>query len=180
MTNPITKDRRHFEDLQVGEVIALGPQLVTKQMIIGFAKEFDPLPFHLEEEAAKQSLLGGLAASGWHTGALSLRMLVDNFLSKTAFAGGLNFKNLRWHRPLFVNDTLSGSVTITELRRLKTRPQWANVTQQFDMRNQKGETVMTMTLSNIVDVRDPSKPIKDEDESEAQTQSETSKTQAAK
>lgn len=159
MTNPITKDRRHFEDLAVGEVIALGPQTVTKQMIIGFATEFDPFPFHLDEEAAKESLLGGLAASGWHTGALSLRMLVDSFLSKIASAGGLNFTNLKWRKPVFVNDTLSGTATITKLRRLRSRPNWASVTLQFDMRNQKKETVMSMTLSNIIDVRDPDAPM---------------------
>src|SRR5690606_35917545 len=79
MTNPVTQDRRHFEDLAVGEVIDLGRTTVSKEMITTFAREFDPFPFHLDEEAAKASLLGGLASSGWQTGALSLRMLVDNF-----------------------------------------------------------------------------------------------------
>ena len=75
MTNPVTRDRRHFEDLYVGEVIDLGHTTVSKEMIITFAREFDPLPFHLDENAAKKSLLGGLASSGWQTGALSLRIL---------------------------------------------------------------------------------------------------------
>lgn len=159
MTNPVTKDRRHFEDLSVGETIHLGPQKVTKDMIITFAKEFDPFPFHLDEKAAKASLLGGLAASGWQTGALSLRMLVDKFLSKVASAGGLNFTNLKWRKPVMVNDTLSGTATITELRRLNTRPQWGSVTLEFDMRNQKDQTVMSMTLSNLVELRDPAAPM---------------------
>ena len=86
MTNPVTKDRRHFEDLAVGEVIDLGRTTVSKEMIITFAREFDPFPFHLDEKAAKASLLGGLASSGWQTGALSLKMLVDSFLSTIAFS----------------------------------------------------------------------------------------------
>jgi acyl dehydratase len=68
MTNPITADRRHFEDLSIGETIPLGPRRVSKADIIAFATEFDPFPFHLDEKAARASLLGGLAASGWQTG----------------------------------------------------------------------------------------------------------------
>ncbi|MHB1104272.1 MAG: MaoC/PaaZ C-terminal domain-containing protein, partial [Devosia sp.] len=76
--NPITTNRRHFEDLALGEVIGLGQVTVSKEMIIAFASEFDPFPFHLDEAAAKTSLLGGLAASGWQTAALSLRLLTDS------------------------------------------------------------------------------------------------------
>jgi len=159
MTNPITKDRRHYEDLAVGEVIPLGPTKVTKQMIIEFATEFDPLPFHLDEKAARASLLGGLASSGWQTAALTLRMLVDNFLSKIASAGGLGFTDLKWKRPVMVNDTLSGTATISELRRTESRPQWAIVTLDFDIQNQKGQPVMSMRLNNLVDVRNPEAPI---------------------
>lgn len=159
LANPITKNRRHFEDLAEGEVIALGPQTVTKPMILSFAREFDPLPFHLDEDAAKASLLGGLAASGWQTGGICLRLLVDRFLSKIASAGGLNFTNLKWTQPVMVNDTLSGTATIRELRRLKTRPHWASVTIDCIVYNQKGQSVMSLTLNNLVDVRDPNAPI---------------------
>ena len=76
MTNPVTKDRRHFEDLALGEVVQLGQTTVTKDMIISFAREFDPFPFHLDEAAAKASLLGGLASSGWQTGALKMNNLL--------------------------------------------------------------------------------------------------------
>ena len=95
MTNPITQSRRHYEDLQVGETIDLPPRKVTKPDIIEFATEFDPFPFHLDEKAAKQSLLGGLAASGWQTGALSLRALVDGFLSQIASIDELGFTDLK-------------------------------------------------------------------------------------
>jgi acyl dehydratase len=155
MTNPVTKDRRHFEDLAIGEVIDLGHTKVTKAMIITFATEFDPFPFHLDEEAAKASLLGGLASSGWQTGGLSLRMLVDSFLSTIASAGGLGFSDLKWKNPVMVNDTIGGTVTIVDLRRSEGHPQWGIVTLDFDVRNQKGASVMSMRLANLVDTRDP-------------------------
>jgi len=154
MTNPVTKDRRHFEDLRVGEVIELGHTKVTREMILSFAREFDPLPFHLDEKAAKASLLGGLAASGWQTGALSLRMLVDSFLSTIASAGGLGFTNLKWKTPVMVDDTIGGKATVAELRRSASQPQWGIVGIDFDIRNQKDQQVMTLRLSNLVDVRE--------------------------
>ena len=154
MTNPVTKDRRHFEDLALGEIIELGQTQVTKDMIISFAREFDPFPFHLDEAAAKASLLGGLASSGWQTGALSLRMPVDNFLSKVSAAGGLGFTDLKWKSPVMVGDTIGGTATIAELRRSASHPQWGIVSLDFDVRNQRGKPVMSLRLANLVDVRE--------------------------
>jgi len=153
MTNPVTKDRRHFEDLSTGEIIDLGTIKVSKDMITTFARQFDPFPFHLDEKAARESLLGGLASSGWQTGALSLRMLVDNFLSKVASCGGLGFRDLKWKAPVMVGDTIGGTVTIAELRRSASHPQWGIVTLAFDIRNQHGKPVMTMRLANLVECR---------------------------
>lgn len=153
MTNPVTKDRRHFEDLVVGEVVDLGHTKVSRDMIISFAREFDPFPFHLDEAAAKASLLGGLASSGWQTGALSLRMLVDSSLSTIASCGGLGFKNLKWKTPVMVGDTIGGSVTVAELRRSASHPQWGIVTLDFDVRNQHDKPVLTMRLANLVECR---------------------------
>ncbi|WP_338720481.1 MaoC family dehydratase [Devosia sp. XK-2] len=155
MTNSVTADRRHFEDLAIGEVINLGSTRVSKEMIITFAREFDPLPFHIDEKAARASLLGGLASSGWQTGALSLRMLVDSFLSKIASCGGLGFRDLKWKTPVMVGDTIGGTVTIAELRRSASHPQWGVVTLDFDIRNQKRKSVMTMRLANLVECRNP-------------------------
>jgi acyl dehydratase len=155
MTNPVTKDRRHFEDLAMGEVIDLGRTAVSKDMIITFAREFDPFPFHLDEEAAKASLLGGLASSGWQTGALSLRMLVDSFLSTIASCGGLGFRDLKWKTPVMVGDTIGGKVTIAGLRRSESHPQWGIVTLDFDVRNQRDKPVLTMRLANLVECRTP-------------------------
>jgi acyl dehydratase len=154
MTNPVTVNRRHFEDMQLGEVVELGQTKVSRQMILEFAREFDPLPFHLDEKAAKASLLGGLASSGWQTGALSLRMLVDNFLGKIASAGGLGFTDLKWKTPVMVDDIIGGTATISELRRSQSHPQWGIVSIDFDIRNQNNQQVMTLRLANLVDVRE--------------------------
>jgi acyl dehydratase len=153
MTNPVTQNRRHFEDLKIGEVIDLGHITVSKEMITTFAREFDPFPFHLDEEAAKASLLGGLASSGWQTGGLSLRMLVDSFLSTVASAGGLGFTDLKWKNPVMVGDTIGGKVTIADLRRSGSHPQWGIMSLDFDVKNQKQQPVLTMRLANLVDTR---------------------------
>lgn len=151
--NPVTANRRHFEDLAIGETIALGSVAVSREMIFAWAKEFDPLPFHLDEEAAKKSLLGGLAASGWQTGALTLRLLGEVFLNTVAAAGGLGFSDLKWKRPVMVDDTISATATIAALRRSAHHPDRGIMTLDLVVRNQKSEEVMTMTLANLVETR---------------------------
>ena len=159
--NSVTQSRRHYEDLAVGEVIDLGASSVSKDMIVTFAREFDPFPFHLDEDAAKASLLGGLASSGWQTAALTLRMLGDTFLNTIASMGGLGFSDLKWKKPVMVGDTISGTGTIASLRRSRHRPERGIVTIDLDVRNQSGEPVMSMTLANLIELRDPAVPLVD-------------------
>ena len=159
MANPITEGRWHFEDLEVGQSFSLGPATVTAEAIKGFAAEFDPLPFHLDEAAAKASMLGGLAASGFHTGALALRMLVEAMLVHAAGMGGLGFEKLSWKRPVMVGDTLAGTATISTLRRSASNPHMGIVELHLEIRNQSGHDVMTMTLNNLVEIRKPHAPI---------------------
>src|SRR6476620_9035035 len=130
--NPVTQNRRHYEDLRVGEVIDLGHTSVSKEMIITFAREFDPFPFHLDEAAARASLLGGLAASGWQTAALTLRMLGDAFLSRIASAGGLGFSDLKWRNPVMKGDTIAATARIVDLRRSHHHPEWGIVSMDLD------------------------------------------------
>lgn len=153
--NRVTAYRRHYEDLVVGEVVPLATTTVTRDMIVEFAREFDPFPFHLDEAAAKASLLGGLASSGWQTAALSLRLLVDGFLNSVASMGGLGFSDLKWKRPVMVGDAITGTVSIAERRRSRSRADRGIVTLDFDIRNQRGEPVMSMRLANLVEVREP-------------------------
>lgn len=155
MTDDFQSSLKHFEDLQPGLRIPLGKIKVTKPMIVEFATEFDPFPFHLDEHAANKSLLGGLAASGWQTAGLSLRLLVDVFLSKVDSRGGLGFSDLKWKRPVMVDDEITGTVVLSDLRCSKSRPEWAIMTLEFDIRNQRSEPVMTMSLANLVGVRNP-------------------------
>jgi acyl dehydratase len=157
--NPVTQNRRHFEDLSEGEIIDLGATTVSREMIVSFAREFDPFPFHLDEAAAKASLLGGLASSGWQTAALSLRMLADHFLNSVASMGGLGFSDLKWKKPVMAGDTIVGMATIAALRRSRHHPERGIVTLEFDICNQRREPVMSMRLANLVELRDPSAPL---------------------
>ena len=159
--NSVTASRRHFEDLRLDETIDLGTTTVTREMIVTFAREFDPFPFHLDEEAAKASLLGGLASSGWQTAALTLRMLGDRFLNTIASMGGLGFSDLKWKKPVMVGDQIAGTATIAGLRRSRHHPERGIVTVDLDVRNQRGEPVMTMRLANLIELRDPSVPLLD-------------------
>ena len=157
--NPVTASRRHFEDLVLGEIIDLGATTVSREMIVSFAREFDPFPFHLDEAAARKSLLGGLASSGWQTAALTLRMLGDRFLNGVASMGGLGFSDLKWRKPVMVGDSIGGTATIAGLRRSRSHPERGIVTIALDIRNQRGEPVMSMSLANLVELRDPAAPM---------------------
>lgn len=112
----------HYEDFPLGEVATFGPRLVTREEIIAFAREFDPQSFHLDEEAARQSLLGELCASGWHVCALVNRIVIDGYLSRAASLGSYGVKECRWIRPVLPGDALSVRRTTLERRVSKKRP----------------------------------------------------------
>lgn len=153
MTEPVITSRRFWEDLQLGEVIELGRTTVTRDMITSFAREFDPFPFHLDESAAQASLLGGLAASGWQTGALCLRMLGDTFLATTNSAGIVSVRDLKWKHPVMVGDVIGGTAMIAETTRYPSHPDLGLVALDFDVSNQKRQTVLQMRLSLRVATR---------------------------
>jgi acyl dehydratase len=155
MANPVTNDRLHFEDLELGQIFALGPRTVTREEMIAYAREYDPFPFHVDEAAAKASLLGGLAASGWQTGALSQALLVEAFLGRAAGMGGLGFRDLKWRKPFMAGRTLSGTAAIAGLRLSQTKPDRGIVEIGFDMQDETGARLLTMTLINMIAVREP-------------------------
>ena len=134
----------HWEDFAVGQVRELGSLTVSRQEILDFASQFDPQPFHLDDEAAKASVFGGLCASGWHTCALAMRLMVTNFLHQTSSLGSPGLEDVRWHKPVFPDDTLSLRHTILATKPMRKRADVGLVQTQWEMFNQHGQTVLTM------------------------------------
>ncbi len=135
---------RYFEDFTPGDVIELGARTITKERILAFAREFDPQPFHTDEAAARRSIYGGLLASGWHTGSLAMRLLYDGLLKDTASLGSPGIDELRWLKPVRPGDTLSLRMTILESIPSRTKPDRGLVRSLMEMRNQRGEVVLTI------------------------------------
>lgn len=97
---------RYFEDIEVGEVEEFGSYRVNREEMVQFARQYDPQPFHLDEQRAKQSIYGGLIASGWHTAAITMRLLVDHYLDPRTSRGALGVDELRWWNPVRPGDEL--------------------------------------------------------------------------
>ena len=134
-----------FEDLEAGQVVDLGSRTVTEEEIVAFARQFDPQPFHVDPEAARSSVFGGLVASGWHTGALWMRLYVDSLLDGAASMGSPGIEELRWLAPVRPGDTLTGSLTVLETTPSERRPDRGTVRIRGEMTNQDGVVVMSMT-----------------------------------
>lgn len=133
--------KRYWEDFQPGEVTIHGPRLVTREEIIAFAAEFDPQPMHLDEEAGRASILGGLAASGWHTSSMFMRMMYDSYLCRSASEGSPGIDFMEWRKPVIAGDTLSGRSTVLDVRELRSRPGIGMVKFRHEVENQRGEIV---------------------------------------
>ena len=142
-------DLLYFEDFQPGQVFELGSLTVSRDEIIDFAAEFDPQPFHLDEEAGKASILGGLAASGWHTGAMVMRLLAENLLNKTSGRGSPGITRLRWKRPVHPGDCLTARVEILDTRDLRSKPDLGLVNIRVTASNQKGVEVLVWENPNL-------------------------------
>lgn len=116
----MTETLLHFEDFHAGQTFAFGHYEVTRDEIVEFAREFDAQPHHLDEEAAKHSLLGGLAASGWHVCGMTMRMVVDGLVSKAANRGGVGADECRWMKPVRPGDILRVEAEVLEARASKS------------------------------------------------------------
>jgi acyl dehydratase len=141
---------RYFEDFPPGMTLELKGPTVTREAIIDFATKFDPQPFHLDDEAAKASLFGGLAASGWHTAAMCMRMMVDGYILESASLGSPGVDELRWVKPVLAGDTLSGRATVLEAKPSRSRPEMGAIKTKWEVFNQKGELVMHTTTWGLV------------------------------
>jgi len=134
---------RYFEDFAPGQVLELGSRTISRESMLAFAREFDPQPFHVDEEAAKRSIYGGLLASGWHTCSLWMRILCDGLLTDTASLGSPGIDELRWLKPVRPGDTLSVRMTILEAIPSRSKPDRGLLRSLTEMRNQHGEIVLT-------------------------------------
>lgn len=133
-----------FEDFIVGQVREFGGRTVSKQEVLQFAAAYDPQPLHLDEAAAEASVLGGLSASGWHTCAMVMRMMCDDYLLNSTSQGSPGIDNLRWLRPVRPGDTLRVRMTVLEARESKSRPQIGLIRSSWAVFNQQGEQVLSM------------------------------------
>jgi acyl dehydratase len=141
---------RYWEDFHVGDVTELGPVTVTEEEIVAFASRFDPQPFHVDPEAARESPFGGLIASGWHTAALYMGMFVRGVLEGTASLGSPGVEELRWTAPVRPGDTLRGRATITDVTPSSTSPGRGTIFGSHEVVNQDGIVVMRFTSRGFI------------------------------
>lgn len=134
----------YFEDFKVGDSVEMGRRTLTQDEIIAFAKAFDPQPFHIDEDAAKRSMFGGIIASGWHTCSLVMRMMCDSYLNDSASLGSPGVDNVKWLKPVRPGDTIRANRVVLEARASNSRPEMGIVKSRWDVFNQNDELVMTM------------------------------------
>jgi acyl dehydratase len=137
----------YFEDFAPGTVTEFGPRILTRDEIVTFAAEFDPQPMHLDEAAAGASMLGGLAASGWHSCCVLMRMLSDHLLSRSSFLGAPGIEEVRWLAPVRAGETIMARATVLETRASRSRPEMGFVKFLFELVDASGTKLMTLTVS---------------------------------
>jgi acyl dehydratase len=150
---PVPADPRRFEDYAPGAVFEYGPIAVTEAEVIDFGRRFDPQPFHVDPARAAQSPFGGLIASGWHTGSLMMRLLVDHFLPRKAGLGSPGLDELRWLAPVRPGDALSLRITVLEANRSRSKPDRGMVRSLIEVLNQRREVVMTVKAMTLIHCR---------------------------
>jgi acyl dehydratase len=139
-----------FEDFPPGHFGTFGPRRVTREEIIAFAAEFDPQPMHLDEEAAKRSMLNGLSGSGWHLCSIVMRMMFDFYVSRTASLGSPGVNEMRWLAPFRPGDDLTIDVDVAEARVSRSRPDTGIVTFKCRVRNAAGQALAEMVSPMII------------------------------
>ncbi|RDV06385.1 acyl dehydratase [Sphingorhabdus pulchriflava] len=146
----------HYEDIVIGTKSSYGKYEVTREEVIEFASKYDPQPFHLDDEAAAQTYFGRLSASGWHTGSMAMRMMVDNMkVNQQAGLGSPGIDELRWLKPVYPGDTLRVEHEILSKRRSKSRPEMGSFVGRTTVFNQNDVAVMTMVSTGLIRVRHP-------------------------
>lgn len=150
----------HFEDIEVGRTASFGRYEVTREEVTAFAAKYDPQPFHLDDTAAAETHFGRLSASGWHTCAMTMAMLVENMKSRSqAGLGSPGVDNLRWLKPVYPGDTLRVETEVKEKRRSASRPEMGIFKSLVRTFNQHDEPVLEMQSIGLIRVRNPDAPI---------------------
>ena len=139
--------RLYWEDFRPGQVTDCGSRLITREEIVAFAAEYDPQPMHLDEQAARDSLLGGLVASGWHGCCILMRMLTDNFLVDASFMGAPGVEEVRWLAPLRPGEQVKARATVLETRASRSRSGMGFVKFRFELVDASEKPVMTLIVS---------------------------------
>ena len=137
----------HLDDFAPGQVHHLGERTLSRDEIVAFGRDWDPQPFHLDEQAAQATMFGGLAASGWHNCALLMRIISDGFTLGSSFMGSPGVEEVRWFAPVRPGDRLRVRVTVLETRTSGSRPDLGFVRFLFEMLNATDVRLMTLTAS---------------------------------
>ena len=149
-------EERYLEDYVEGDVHEFGPIVITEDEILRFGKQFDPQLFHTDPDGAKETVYGGLIASGWHTCSIFMRLFVDHYLAGRASLGSPGVDELRWLKPVRPGDELSLRVTVHKVKPSKSKPDRGVLFSFCEMLNQKKEVVATMMALNLLKYRDGS------------------------
>ena len=147
---------RYFEDLEAGDTYALeGRFEVDREEITAFAEQYDPQPFHLDEAAAADSVFGGLVASGWHTAAMCMRLVVEDFLDPETSMGASGVEDLEWIEPVRPGDTLRVEIEVLETRPSESRPEMGHVRSKLTGYNQHDDAVIEWVGDGMYRRREP-------------------------
>jgi acyl dehydratase len=145
---------QYLEDIQVGDKSSYGNYQVTREEVLEFASKYDPQPFHLDDEAAAKTHFGRISASGWHTAAMTMAMLVENLKKhRQAGLGSPGLDELRWLKPVYPGDTLRVESEITEVRPSRSRPEMGSIHSTITVFNQDDVPVMRMKSIGLVATR---------------------------
>jgi acyl dehydratase len=144
-----------WEDFEVGKVLTSGTVEVTREEVIAFASRYDPQRFHVDEAAARETMFGGLIASGWMTAALSMRLMCDAYLLDSASLGSPGVEKLQWLKPVRPGDVLQVRTTVLEARPMASKPHIGLARSRMETLNQHGEVVMAMEAWGMYRRREP-------------------------
>jgi acyl dehydratase len=143
----------YFEDIAIDRVALLGNTRVTTEEIKAYARAFDPQPLHLDEEAAKHTMIGRLCASGWHSCAILMRLMCDGFLLDASSLGSPGMEEVKFLKPVFPDEQLSGRWTCLSKRVLKSRPEVGSCRMIFELLNAKGEVALSWDTTQFMKLR---------------------------